>query len=150
MRMRSPKALLTVAIMFWAPLVGAQNVASKLPAACAACKPAGFLGLGIFADESRRLLSHPLPTERRASDARVEPWIFILTVNLDGTPCEVRLIKGPDGSFSKMFTASVMKWSFTPLTYKGHTACHMSRLYCYVRLKDGRPVLVIPGVTEPY
>jgi len=130
--------------------VSAQSLTANLPAACAACKgPEPHIGTGTFRPEAKRLLTHPLP-HALISDVREEPWIFRLTVNVDGTPCAVLRKGGPDGVFVRAFVTAVMKWRFIPLIHKGNPTCYTSTLYCYVKRQEGRAILVIPGVTEPY
>jgi hypothetical protein len=149
-RRRLHRVILAAASALWAPWLAGQNPTSDLPSACAPCKGKGLIALGSFGQESRRLLQSPFPKALSVGDAREEPWIFKLTVNVDGIPCDVRRTSGPDGAFATAFVDAVMKWRFDPFMHAGHGTCYTSRLYCYLKSREGRAVVVVPGVTEPY
>jgi hypothetical protein len=141
-------ALIGLAVL---PVVSeAQSLTANLPAECDACKgPEPHIGTGSFRSQARRLRSYVLP-EARLSDAREEPWVFSLTVNIDGIPCAVTLKDGPDGPFARSLLAAARKWRFYALIHGGHATCFSSLVYCYVRVKESHVVLIVPGVTEPY
>jgi hypothetical protein len=77
-----------------------------------------------------------------------EPWVFHIQAGLDGAPCSVELLHGPDSATGGRIAASIRRWRFSPLLRGRLARCIDTKVYVYVRMYHGRSVFVVPGLRE--
>lgn len=120
------------------------------PSPCPPCNFPKKLGFGAFQLQAKRLLSYRLPADLPVeSEVRQEPWVFRLTVGLDGRPCAVELLRGTSDDFADAVSAAIRDWRFSPFTTsRGEILCFQSKLFVYVRQVNGHADVIVPGVTD--
>ena len=77
-----------------------------------------------------------------------EPWVFEVTLNLDGRLCAVEKISGADGVFAKLLAQTMRQWKFAVFQSRFGFACYQTQLLIYVRERKGRATIEIPGITS--
>jgi hypothetical protein len=107
--------------------------------------------LGFFSTtEVRHILKYDLPSivipENTVS---IAPWTFDLVVDSQGHVCSVQLKKGPESIVVNAMVRAIEQWKFTPWkSSKGVVYCFRSTVFVYVRKRNGRPILIVPGLSD--
>lgn len=124
--------------------------AQAVPVPQAGCSQCTRNARGTFKIEARHVVSYKMPADVIPDGAlATAPWTFDLIVDATGQVCSVQLKKGPESVVSKAMLGVMKSWRFTPVTSQGITFCFRSTVFVYARYRDGRPTLIVPGLTEP-
>jgi hypothetical protein len=117
------------------------------------CNQTKKMAWGGVENFSPLLTSHPVPEipESLKRNIPEEPWVFEVTLNLDGKLCGVKQIGGPDDAFSRLLAETMLqRWTFTPFQFRREPLCYQTRLHFYIRERKGKPVIEVPGVTSSF
>ena len=121
----------------------------QAPEGCPVCK--GDMAFGGFADEIPHVAKYEVPSlVLQDSDARDEPWVFELTVDVQGRVCSLKLKRGPENRVERSIAEAVRTWQFT--AWRGPTGrefCFQSLFFAYIRRREGRLQIVFPGLNGP-
>lgn len=136
---------LAILMLYFLP----QVASSQVPESCQVCS--GKMAFGEFQVEASLLRQYSLPAVPIAeTDFREDPWVFELTVNVDGKPCSVELKSGPETALEKAVAQKIAEWRFTAWRDpRGSLHCYQSKVSVYVRRQNDRLTLVVPGINGP-
>lgn len=124
--------------------------AKVFPASCGVCNATKKMAWGGPENLKRVLISYRVPDvpERLSRSIPSEPWVFEVTLSIDGRLCALRQVDGPSDDYGRLLAAAVARqWIFEPFQSLLGATCYQTRLHFYVRQRKGKAVIEVPGVT---
>ena len=121
------------------------------PASCPVCNETKKMAWGGVENLNRQITSYHLPEVPDTLKRKIpqEPWVFEVSLNLDGKLCAVKQLSGDTGTFSQLLALTIRHWTFTAFQTRFGPACYQTQVFFYIRERKGQVKIEIPGVTSP-
>lgn len=139
--------VMAVSVTCALPIVAQKQM--TFGATCGVCDKTRREAWGPANELNRSLLRHPLPVVPAMQMIPSEPWVVELILDLDGKICALKLLSGKDDAFGKALFRSLHEWTFSPFMTRVGAVCYRTRLFVYLRQREGRVVVEVPGITTP-